>query len=68
MTIQAKNTGACLAAVLGVGGTVGALIAWACAGSCAAAAAGVGVPFSVACIAAYATVGGASITAVASCF
>lgn len=68
VSTMAKNTGACLGTVLGVGGVAGALIAWACAGSCAAAAIGVGVPFCVACIAAYATIGGASITAVASCF
>lgn len=68
VSTMAKNTGACLGTVLGVGGVTGALIAWACAGSCAAAAIGVGVPFCVACIAAYATIGGASITAVASCF
>lgn len=66
--IEAQSTGSCLAAVLGVSGVVGAIIAYTCAGACAAAAAGVGVPFCVACIAAYATIGGASITAVASCF
>lgn len=65
---QSSNTGACLAAVLGVSGIVGGIIAYTCAGACASAAVGVGVPFCVACIAAFATVGGASITAVASCF
>lgn len=68
MAAKKKNTGACLAAVLGVSGVVGGVIAYVCAGSCAAAAAGVGVPFCVACVAGYATIGGASITAVASCF
>lgn len=63
-----KNTGACIATVLGVGGVVGSIIAYSCAGACAAAAVGVGVPFCVACIAGFATVGGASITAVATCF
>jgi len=63
-----KNTGACIATVLGVGGVVGSIIAYSCAGACAAAAAGVGVPFCVACIAGFATVGGASVTAVATCF
>ncbi len=63
-----KNTGACIATVLGVSGVVGSIIAYSCAGACAAAAAGVGVPFCVACIAGFATVGGASITAVATCF
>lgn len=63
-----KNTKNCLIAVLGVSGTTATLLAWVCAGSCAAAAAGIGVPFCVACIAGYATIGGASIAAVASCF
>lgn len=67
-TTEEKNTGACIATVLGVSGVVGGIIAYSCAGACAAAAAGVGVPFCVACIAGFATVGGASITAVASCF
>ena len=43
---------------------MGSIIAYSCAGACAAAAAGVGVPFCVACIAGFATVGGASVTAV----
>lgn len=68
MQLAEKNTGACIATVLGVGGVVGGIIAYSCAGACAAAAIGVGVPFCVACIAGFATVGGASITAVASCF
>lgn len=63
-----KSTKNCLIAVLGVSGATATLLAWVCAGSCAAAAAGIGVPFCVACIAGYATIGGASITAVASCF
>ncbi len=63
-----KNTGACLATVLGVTGVVGGIIAYACAGACAAAAVGVGVPFCVGCIAGFAVVGGASITGVANCF
>lgn len=68
MQLAEKNTGACIATVLGVGGVVGGIIAYSCAGACAAAAIGVGVPFCVACIAGFATVGGASVTAVASCF
>ncbi|MFF2824195.1 hypothetical protein ACFVRV_14270 [Arthrobacter koreensis] len=68
MQLAEKNTGACIATVLGVGGVVGSIIAYSCAGACAAAAVGVGVPFCVACIAGFATVGGASITAVATCF
>lgn len=66
--LAAKNTGACVATVLGVTGVVGAIIAYGCAGACAAAAVGVGVPFCIACIAGFATIGGASITAVATCF
>ncbi|MBF4992710.1 hypothetical protein ITX31_01105 [Arthrobacter gandavensis] len=68
MQLAEKNTGACIATVLGVGGVVGSIIAYSCAGACASAAVGVGVPFCVACIAGFATVGGASITAVATCF
>jgi hypothetical protein len=63
-----KKTGACIATVLGVSGVVGGIIAYGCAGACAAAAVGVGVPFCIACIAGFATVGGASVTAVATCF
>lgn len=63
-----KNTGACIATVLGVSGVVGGIIAYGCAGVCAAAAAGVGVPFCLGCIAGFASVGGVSITAVATCF
>lgn len=59
---------ACLAAVLGVGGTVGYLIVAACAGACAAAGSGFSVPICVACIGAYAAIGGASIGAVVACF
>lgn len=66
-----KSTGdkvACVASVLGVSGTVGYLIVGACAGACAAGETGVTIPVCVACIGGYATVGGASVTAVASCF
>ncbi|WP_124818767.1 hypothetical protein [Micromonospora ureilytica] len=63
-----QSTRSCLAAVLGISGIFAGIIAAACWGACAAAAAGVGVPFCIACIAAYATIGGASITAIASCF
>ncbi|WP_169253615.1 hypothetical protein [Brevibacterium sp. 'Marine'] len=66
-----KSTGdkvACVASVLGVSGTVGYLIVGACAGACAAGETGVTIPVCVACIGAYATVGGASVTAVANCF
>lgn len=54
---------ACLASVLGVGGTVGYIIAGMCAGSCLAVP-----PVCAACVAAYATIGGASIAAVMGCF
>jgi hypothetical protein len=66
--LTAQSTRSCLAAVLGVSGVVAGIIAAACWGACAAAAAGVGIPFCVACIAAYASVGGVSITAVGNCF
>lgn len=60
------STVACVVARLGVTGGVAYLIVGACAG--ASAVPGVGMAVCVACIAAYAAVGGASITAVASCF
>lgn len=65
---QARSATSCLAAVLGISGFFAGIIVAACWGACAAAAAGVGVPFCIACIAAYAAIGGASITAIASCF
>lgn len=68
LNAQTQSTGACLAAVLGVSGVVGGIIAAACWGACASAAIGIGVPFCVGCVSAYAVVGGASITAVANCF
>jgi len=61
-----RSTAACVASVLGVSGFVGYLIVGACTGACAVP--GVGTAVCVACIGAYAAVGGASITAVASCF
>ncbi|WP_157062950.1 hypothetical protein [Actinopolyspora mortivallis] len=60
------STVACVASVLGVSGATGYLIVSACTGACTIPGAGTSV--CVACIGAYATVGGASITAVASCF
>ncbi|NYH79668.1 hypothetical protein FHR84_003006 [Actinopolyspora biskrensis] len=62
----AGSTAACVAAVLGVSGATGYLIVSACTGACATPGVGTGV--CVACIGAYATVGSASVTAVASCF
>ena len=59
---------ACVSSVLGVSGAVGYLIVGACAGACAASETGVTIPVCVACIGAYAAFGGASVTAVASCF
>jgi len=52
-------------ALLGVSGAVGYLIVGACAGACTIPL--VGTAICVACIGAYAIVGGASVTAVASC-
>lgn len=63
-----KNTGACIATVLGLSGVAGAIIAYGCADACASAAIGIGVPFCVGCISGFAVIGGASITAVATCF
>lgn len=60
------GTAACVAAVLGVSGSVGYLIVTTCTGACATP--GVGSAVCIACIGAYAAVGGASIPAVASCF
>lgn len=59
---------ACLGTTLGVSGVVARIILTACAGACATSESGVTIPVCAACIAGYATVGGASITAVASCF
>lgn len=60
------STVACVATVLGVSGGTAYLIVGACAGACTVPV--VGTAICVACIGAYATVGGASIAAVASCF
>lgn len=57
---------ACVAAVLGVSGATAYLIVGACTGACGVPL--VGTAVCVACIGAYAAVGGASIGAVASCF
>lgn len=65
-TMGVGSTVACVVAVLGVTGAVGYLIVGACAGACTIPL--VGTAICVACIGAYAVVGGASITAVASCF
>ena len=65
-TMGTASTVACVVSVLGVSGAVGYLIVGACAGACTVPV--VGTAICVACIGAYAAVGGASITAVASCF
>lgn len=65
-THSTGSTVACVVSVLGVSGAVGYLIVGACAGACTVPI--VGTAICVACIGAYAAVGGASITAVASCF
>lgn len=68
-TLSAHSTRSTVAravSVLGVSGAVGYLIVGACAGTCTVPI--VGTAICVARIGAYAAVGGASITAVASCF
>ncbi|WP_223830625.1 hypothetical protein [Nocardiopsis quinghaiensis] len=65
---ESASTGACVAAVLGVSGAVGAAIAYACVGSCSVPMTPVTAPVCAACIGGFAVVGGASITAIASCF
>lgn len=65
---ESANTGACVAAVLGVSGAVGAAIAYACVGSCSVPMTPVTAPVCAACVGGFAVVGGASITAIASCF
>lgn len=65
---EGMNTGACLAAVLGVSGVVGAIIAKVCVGACAVPMTPVTAPVCAACIGGFAVVGGASIAAIASCF
>lgn len=62
------STAGCLAAVLGVSATVAAAIAYACVGSCSVPMTPVTAPVCAACVGGFAAVGGASITAVASCF
>ena len=57
----------CLAGVLGVGGTTAYIIAAACGGACTVPTP-VTAPICAACIGAYATIGGASITGVVACF
>lgn len=62
-----KSVAACLAGVLGVGGTIGYLIAVACGGSCAAPTP-VTATICAACIGGYATLGSAGIAGVVACF
>lgn len=62
------STVACITAVLGVGGGTAYLIATMCAGACVTSATGFSAAVCAACIGGYATIGGASVTAVASCF
>lgn len=67
---QIQGVGAvasCLAAVLGVGGTVAYIIAVACGGSCAAPTP-VTAPICAACIGAYAVIGAGGITGAVACF
>ncbi|WP_002144582.1 hypothetical protein [Bacillus cereus] len=53
----------CLASILGIGSAVGYLIVGACMGSCPAAP-----PICAACVAGFASLGGASMAAVVKCF
>ena len=62
-----KSVAACLTGVLGVGGTIGYLIALGCGGSCAVPTP-VTAPICAACIGAYATLGSAGIAGVVGCF
>lgn len=62
-----KSVAACLAGVLGVGGTIGYLIAVACGGSCTTPTP-VTATICAACIGAYATIGSAGIAGVVGCF
>jgi len=62
------STVACIGSVLGVGGGTAYLISTLCAGACVTSATGFSAAVCAACIGGYATIGGASVTAVASCF
>jgi|GEM_PF-6122072 len=62
--LHSRSAG-CLAGVLGIGGATAAVIyTILCRLSCT----GIVVPICVACIGAYASVGGVSVTAVVKCF
>lgn len=65
--MSVKSVAACLAGVLGIGGTTAYIIAIACGGSCAVPTP-VTAPICAACIGAYAALGGASIGGVVACF
>jgi hypothetical protein len=60
------GTVACVATILGVGGPFAYLIVGACTGACTVPIVGTGI--CIACIGAYAAVGGTAMTTVASCF
>jgi len=64
MSNSHSRSAGCLAAVLGIGGATAAVIYTICGLSCT----GLAVPICVACIGAYASIGGASVTAVVKCF
>lgn len=66
-TFGVKKIAACLATVLGIGGTVATIIAIACGGSCAAPTP-VTAPICAACIGAYAVIGTGGIAGAVACF
>ncbi|MDN5685730.1 MAG: hypothetical protein L0G94_03470 [Brachybacterium sp.] len=67
-TCGVGGTVACVATTLGVSGGAAHLIATVCAGACVTPATGFSAAVCAACIGGYATMGGASIAAAASCF
>lgn len=64
----ASDTALCLAAVLGVSVGFAGVLAFFCSGACATAVTPPTAAVCAACIAGFTTIGGASITAIASCF
>jgi len=65
---KADNSTACLMAVLGVSAVVAGILLVLCGGSCSVPVTPPTAAICIACIAGFATIGGASITAVMGCF
>ncbi|MEE8599784.1 hypothetical protein [Euzebya tangerina] len=63
-----QSTAQCLAAVLGVSVAFAGVLAFFCSGACSTAVTPPTAAVCAACIAGFTTIGGASISAVASCF